>query len=48
MDEYDPHFIPNHSDDEGRYAYDQQVLLIVVFLFLLLLLLLLLFWFIFM
>jgi hypothetical protein len=25
MDEYFSHYIPNHSDDEGRYAFDQQV-----------------------
>eukprot|EP00026_Physarum_polycephalum_P005112 Phypoly_transcript_05140.p1 GENE.Phypoly_transcript_05140~~Phypoly_transcript_05140.p1 ORF type:complete len:476 (+),score=65.15 Phypoly_transcript_05140:65-1492(+) len=25
MDAYNSHFIPNHSDDEGRYAFDQQV-----------------------
>ncbi|MBW8029245.1 protein adenylyltransferase SelO [Ferrovum myxofaciens] len=24
LDRFDPHFIVNHSDQEGRYAYDQQ------------------------
>jgi hypothetical protein len=24
MDDYDPGFIPNHSDHNGRYAFDQQ------------------------
>jgi hypothetical protein len=24
MEGFDPRFIPNHSDSEGRYAYDQQ------------------------
>ena len=24
LDEYEPHFIPNHSDDEGRYSYQNQ------------------------
>jgi len=24
MEEFDPGFIPNHSDHEGRYAFDQQ------------------------
>ncbi len=24
MDEYDPSFVPNTSDDEGRYAYNNQ------------------------
>lgn len=24
MDDYDPEFIPNHSDHNGRYAFDQQ------------------------
>jgi uncharacterized protein YdiU (UPF0061 family) len=24
VDDYDPHYICNHSDDRGRYAFDQQ------------------------
>jgi uncharacterized protein YdiU (UPF0061 family) len=24
VESYDPHYIPNHSDHTGRYAYDQQ------------------------
>jgi uncharacterized protein YdiU (UPF0061 family) len=24
MDAFEPHYIPNHSDDGGRYAWDQQ------------------------
>ena len=24
MDDFDPHYIPNHSDEAGRYAYSQQ------------------------
>ena len=24
LDTFDPHFIPNHSDDEGRYSYNNQ------------------------
>lgn len=24
LDSYDPHFVPNHSDDEGRYSYENQ------------------------
>lgn len=24
LDAYDPYFIPNHSDDSGRYDYESQ------------------------
>ena len=28
LDEYNPNFIPNHSDDMGRYDFEKQVFII--------------------